>query len=86
MKCTRIDLPDGASAILCGPRKPVRFCVSCLAGGVTRLGPLLCDWPLETGSSVESPRTCSKAMCDEHRRIGARPGIDYCRDHKGVPG
>lgn len=82
MSCDVVNL-GGISAILCsrGRRRPL--CVACLAGGVKREAPLLCDWPLETGSNLEPPRTCSRPMCRAHRHGPA--GVDYCRDHTGTP-
>jgi hypothetical protein len=85
VKCT-LFASGNVRGFVCGQREkrlPAKFCVACLASGVKRAARLLCDWPLETGSYTEPPKTCSKPMCDEHRH--GPTGVDYCRDHEGPP-
>lgn len=55
MKCTRVKMPNGGTAIVCGPRRPVKRC-ACGAPGT-----LLCDWKMPD-------KTCDKPICPAHAR------------------
>lgn len=72
MPCDRVDLGDGATAIVCsrgGPR--------CKCGNrSTRL----CDFPL---SGAKVGKTCDAKLC-ERCAVRVGPNKDYCRAHADV--
>lgn len=72
MPCTPVRLPNGAGAILCGPKPRARRCRFC-----PRNAPWLCDGPGPSG------RTCDAPMCGVHR-TAAGPDRDLCPDHKDL--
>lgn len=60
MKCTRVQMPGGGTAIICGPRQRQRKCGAC---PVPRSpATLLCDWKMPGG------KTCDKPLCSLHGR------------------
>jgi hypothetical protein len=90
MQCTRVTLPGGGSAIICGSaprRKPCQFCKDRFRwDGITRGASLLCDFPIAKtlgGGEI----TCDAAMCDLCA-LEVGPDRHHCPKHKafgGVP-
>lgn len=74
MPCTKIDLGDGASAIVCSRGRSTPVCAS---HGCGRPSEALCDFPLGNG------KTCDRKMCARCRHAQPRlgPDRDYCRVH-----
>ncbi len=73
MTCTKIDLGNGAVAIVCSRgRKPGPPCRTCGSDS-----PYLCDFPLKGRAAG---RTCSAPMCEKHRH-SLGPNVDYCPTH-----
>ena len=74
MICTKIGLPSGAFAIVCGSRPPAPRCAFCNARS-TRL----CDGERARtlGGGVI---TCDLPICDAHRQH-VDPDLDYCPRH-----
>lgn len=70
MTCTRVTLPDGTAAIVCGPRVRKARC----ACGST--ADLLCDWKVPTRRSG----TCDKPVCSRCS-VSPAPGKDLCPAH-----
>lgn len=56
MPCTRVQLPNGMSAIVCGSRTRAKKC-ACGSGRPTSL---LCDWRM---NGTAPAKTCDKAIC-----------------------
>jgi len=73
MACERVTLPNGASAIVCGPRRPHQRC------RCGRRATLLCDWKMVEGT-VHSSGTCSEPICDRCTASPA-PNKDLCPAH-----
>jgi hypothetical protein len=67
--CEHVQLPNGASAIVCGSRRAQR----CRCG---RKATLLCDWKVPSRKSG----TCDQPMC-AGCATSAAPGKDICPDH-----
>lgn len=81
MTCTPIKMPDGSTAILCERGRRGR---QCSEPGCSRPAVVLCDYPL---SGRKASRTCSRALCEGHRRQQQRfadtahddsDSVDYC--------
>jgi hypothetical protein len=69
MPCKLMQLPDGTTAIVCGPRRKQTKCAYCNAPST-----ILCDFPIGKG------KTCDRPTCREHAKtIG--DDRDYCKDH-----
>lgn len=76
MKCTHVQLPGGASAIVCGPRPRSRRCASC--GCLTTAAELReCDWKVGDG------KTCDRLICVGCTHVPA-PGKDLCPEHAKI--
>lgn len=76
MTCTRVRMPNGGTAILCGrSRGKPRRCSFCSSASA-----LLCDYVLLAG------RVCSKPLCvrcavrQDHNARSA-DSVDHCPDH-----
>lgn len=69
MVCTRITLPGGGTAIVCGPKTRAKRC----ACGSGRPADLLCDWKVLGG-------TCDAAICSACTHVPA-PDKDLCPTH-----
>lgn len=67
MTCEVVKLPDGVTAIVCGPTK------RCKCG---RKATLLCDWKVPTRKSG----TCDKGLCPSCTTKPA-PDKDLCPAH-----
>lgn len=67
MKCTPVNLGNGAQAIVCGGSRVQK----CACG---RLSTRLCDWKIGRG------RTCDARLCDQCAYSPA-PGKDLCPTH-----
>ncbi len=72
MSCETIKLPNGATAIVCGPRRPRKKCRFCGAAAT-----LLCDFANTIDSS--DPSTCDKPLCE--RCAMHEDNLDLCPDH-----
>jgi hypothetical protein len=72
MPCTRIELPDGAMAIVCTSRTRRQRCFSCGQRDAT----LLCDWKVKARLSG----TCDRPICEA---CAHSPAVDkdLCPDH-----
>ena len=68
MGCTRVVLPSGAFAIVCGARLKRPPCSSC-----GKPAPLLCDWKVDAG-------TCDAPICASCSTKPA-PEKDLCPEH-----
>jgi hypothetical protein len=73
MVCSVVKLPNGASAIVCGPRPRSKPCSH--PGCGVRHASKLCDWPIGGG------KTCDKPLCEAHA-VHVGPDTDYCRGHE----
>lgn len=71
MPCEHVTLPDGARAIVCGPRPGRCACGSGLPATQ------LCDWKTPTGPAS----TCSAKLCRRCTHVPA-PGKDLCPTHR----
>jgi hypothetical protein len=71
--CTPVTLPNGAKAIVCGPRQKQKRCVKC--GGRANL---LCDW--KTPTPKKPGKTCDKPICAGCTTSPA-PDKDLCPEH-----
>jgi hypothetical protein len=69
MPCTRVTLPDGTAAIVCGPRRRAKLC----ACGSGQRAELLCDWKVDAG-------TCDAQICAACSTSPA-PEKDLCPRH-----
>lgn len=69
MACEHVNLPDGARAIVCGPRRRQR----CECG---KPATLLCDWKRPGKRSG----TCDAGLCDDCTTKPA-PDKDLCSVH-----
>lgn len=69
MVCTRVTLPDGMAAIVCGPRLRRKRC-GCGSG---KPAALLCDWKVAGG-------TCDAPICEVCTHSPA-PDKDLCPTH-----
>ncbi len=70
MVCTYVRLPDGGTAIVCGPKPRLKRC-GCGSG---KAGDLLCDWKLVGGG------TCDAKICAACTTSPA-PNKDLCPTH-----
>lgn len=70
MTCTRVQIPGGGVAIVCGPKKRAKRC-SC--GGTATL---LCDWKVKGKKSG----TCDQGLCERCTHVPA-PDKDLCPKH-----
>lgn len=73
MECTRVQLPDGSAAIVCGPRRKRKLC-PCGSGRPTTL---LCDWKVKGRKSG----TCDAPICEACTYVPA-PEKDLCPTHR----
>lgn len=72
MVCTRVTLPGGIPAIVCGPRAKAKPCPCGSGLPATRL----CDWKTPDG-----PRpTCDAPLCRRCATVPA-PDKDLCKAH-----
>lgn len=76
MACEHVTLPNGARAIVCGPRRPYDRC------RCGRIATLLCDWklPEDQRGSARKSTTCDKPLCDRCT-TSPRPDRDLCPTH-----
>lgn len=74
MACEKIQFADGNFAIVCGVRRPKRYC-SC-----GKPADFLCDFPL---SGKKAGKTCDKPVC-KTCRLHISPDKDYCRVHAAM--
>lgn len=72
MVCTRVTLPGGQAAIVCGPRPKAKKC-GCGSG---RRATLLCDWKTPDGPA----ETCDAPICGDCTHVPA-PDKDLCPKH-----
>lgn len=70
MVCTVVTLPDGVTAIVCGPKARRRYCAC------GKVAPLLCDWKVPTKRSG----TCDRPICTKCTFVPA-PDKDLCPAH-----
>lgn len=70
MACESVKLPDGGTAIVCGPRRPSKRCAC------GRPATLLCDWKVPGKRSG----TCDAPICDRCATSPA-PDKDLCPAH-----
>lgn len=70
MVCRTLKLPDGSTAIVCGPRRPPRRCAC------GQPAALLCDWKVPGKKSG----TCDRPLCRAcATKVG--PDKDLCPEH-----
>lgn len=75
MTCETVQLPGGATAIVCSRGRRHR---ACSVAGCARTATLLCDAPKGRG------RTCDAAMCAGHAtEVG--PDLHHCPSHADAP-
>lgn len=74
MGCQTVDI-NGSSAIICGRGKPVPRCYMC-----GKPSTALCDFP-EGKHRNGRRKDCDTAMCDDHRKKGVTPNVDFCAYH-----
>lgn len=74
MTCTRVPLPGGGSAIVCGPRKPAMKCSGC--GHPAKR---LCDWK----TPGHRNGTCDAPVCDACS-LKPAPEKDICPAHRSA--
>lgn len=81
MTCTPIQLPNGARAIVCGPRQPRKKCAC------GRPATLLCDWKIPGAEEYALVKagtvtgTCDRPLCDQCTHSPA-PEKDLCPKHR----
>lgn len=72
MPCASVRLPNGAIAIVCGPRQRTKRC-GCGSGKPANL---LCDWKVKGATGA----TCDAPLC-QHCTHASAPGKDLCPTH-----
>jgi hypothetical protein len=72
MTCEWVELPQGGTAIVCGPRARRRKCYLCPAPGLFQ-----CDAPRRR-------RTCDRYLCAVHR-MSQGDDVDFCPEHARQP-
>jgi hypothetical protein len=72
MACRTVQLPDGTTAIVCGPRAQTKPCVTCGSPGT-----VLCDYPVKRNGK---DGTCDRPSCRKHA-TPVDKDKDYCAAH-----
>jgi hypothetical protein len=72
MTCETVTLPNGATAIVCGPRRRPQRCSICKTNPVVAE----CDFPAPNRKS----KTCDKKLCADCR-VSVGDNVDYCKAH-----
>ena len=72
MACRTVQLPDGTTAIVCGPKPRSKPCVTCGSPGT-----ILCDYPVKRDGK---DATCDRPCCRKHA-TPVDKDKDYCMAH-----